>query len=78
MVQVLREPTRKDALLDLLFVSRERFIGKVVITGCLGHSDHVIVELQIISNRGKTVPIGFFLSIPEGKFTVAVYLKDVL
>ena len=53
LVQVLREPTRKGALLDLLFVNREGLMGKVVIGGCLGHSDHEVVEFQIIGDRRK-------------------------
>ena len=44
LMQVLRELTRKGALLDLLFVNREGLMGKVVTGGCLGHSDHKVVE----------------------------------
>ena len=53
-VQVLRELTRKGALLDLLFVNRKGLVGKVVIGGCLGHSDHDVVEFQIVGDRRKT------------------------
>ena len=53
-MQVLREPTRKGALLDLLFVNREGLVGEVVIGGCLGHSNHAVAEFQIIGNRRKT------------------------
>lgn len=45
--QLLNEPTRKDALLDLLFVNREELMGNVMGGGCLGHSDHKMVVLQI-------------------------------
>ena len=54
LVQVLRELTRRGALLDLLFVNREGLAGQVVIGGCLGHSDHKEVEFQIVGNRRKT------------------------
>ena len=55
LAQVLREPTRKGALLDLVFVNREGLMGEVVIGGCLGHSDHEVVEFQIIGDdRRKT------------------------
>lgn len=40
MVQVLREPSRKDALLDLLLVNREGIMNEVVIVDSLGHSEH--------------------------------------
>ncbi|KAJ7411815.1 hypothetical protein BTVI_48486 [Pitangus sulphuratus] len=53
LVQVLRESTRKSALLDLLFVNRESLMDKVVISGCLGHSDQKVVEFQIVGNRTK-------------------------
>ena len=49
MSQVLGEPTRKDALLDLLFVNREGLVGDVVVGGCLGHSDHKMVEFKLVS-----------------------------
>jgi len=45
--QVLCKPTRKGALLALLFVNREGFVGDVVVCGCLGHSDHEMVEFTI-------------------------------
>ncbi|XP_040977464.1 uncharacterized protein LOC121232961 [Aquila chrysaetos chrysaetos] len=51
--QVLREPTRKDALLDLLFVNREGIVGDVLVGGCLGHSDHEMVEFKIFSVMRK-------------------------
>ncbi|KAK4806138.1 hypothetical protein QYF61_001061 [Mycteria americana] len=51
--QVLGEPTRKDALLDLLFVNGEGLVGDVMVGGCLGHSDHEMVELKIFSVMRK-------------------------
>lgn len=42
-MQVLREPTRKSAFLDLLFVKRERLMAHVVFGGWLGLSDHEVV-----------------------------------
>ena len=51
--QVLSEPTRKDALLDLLFVNREGLVGDVMVGGCLGHSDHEMVEFKIFSVMRK-------------------------
>ena len=52
--QVLREPTRKGALLDLLLRNREGLVGNVVIGGRLGHSVHEAVEFKIFGDRRKT------------------------
>jgi len=38
--QVLREPTRQVALLDLLLVDREGLASEMEIGGHFGHSDH--------------------------------------
>ena len=54
LVQVLREPTRKGALLDLLLENREGLVEDVAIGGCLGHSDHGAVEFKIFGDRRKT------------------------
>lgn len=37
LIQLVREPTRENALLDLKFVSREGPVGDVVAGGHLGH-----------------------------------------
>lgn len=50
----LRDPARKVALLDLLLVKGEGFMGEVVICGCLGLTDHKVFEFQIIDSRIKT------------------------
>lgn len=44
LVQVLKELTRKPAILDLLFVNREGLVDDVVIGGHLGYSDHEVVK----------------------------------
>ena len=51
--QVLSEPARKDALLDLLITNREALVGDVMVGGCLGHSDHEMVELKLCSVKRK-------------------------
>ncbi|KAJ7423235.1 adaptin ear-binding coat-associated protein 1 [Pitangus sulphuratus] len=53
MEQVLREPTQKDGLLDLLLVNRLDLVSKVEIGGCLGHSDHEVIEFKISVDRRK-------------------------
>lgn len=46
MVQTLREPTQKGALLGLLLINREDLVTEVEIGGCLGHSDHEAIEFK--------------------------------
>ena len=49
LMQLLREPTRGAALLDLLFTDREGLVGDVEVRGCLGRSDHNMVEFSILA-----------------------------
>lgn len=49
--QGLSEPTRKDALLNLLFVNRG--LGDLMVGGCLGHNDHEITEFKIFRVMGR-------------------------
>ena len=48
LTQLVSEPTREGALLDLLFVNREGLVGDVAVRGRLGHSDHEIIEFSIL------------------------------
>lgn len=52
MVQVLREPTQKDAILDVLLVNREDLVSKVEMSGHPGHSDRGVIALL----SGRKVP----------------------
>lgn len=54
MEQVLREPTLKDYLLDLLFLNRVDFMSKVVVGGHLGYSDCEIIEFKILVDRRRS------------------------
>ena len=51
--QVLSEPTRKDALLNLPLVNREGLVGDVIVGGCPGHRDQEIMEFKIFSVKKK-------------------------
>ncbi|PKU26822.1 adaptin ear-binding coat-associated protein 1 [Limosa lapponica baueri] len=55
LTQLVREPTREGALLDLLFVNREVLVGNVRVGGCLGHSDHEITEVLIVGEARREV-----------------------
>lgn len=51
--QAFKEPTRKDALLDFPFVNRVGLMGDMMVGGCLGYNDHVVVEFKIFRAVGK-------------------------
>jgi len=63
LMQLVREPMRRAALLDLLFTNREGLVGDVEVGGCLGRSDHNMVEFSILGGgrRGnsKTATLDF-------------------
>ena len=56
LMQLVREPMRGAALLDLLFTNRESLVGDVEVRGCLGQSDHDMVEFSILGGvrRGNS------------------------
>ena len=47
LTQLVSEPTRGGASLDLLFTNREGLVGDVVVRGCLGISDHEMREFLV-------------------------------
>ena len=63
LMQMIREPMRGAAPLDLLFTNREGLVGDVEVGGCLGQSDHDMVEFSILGGgtRGnsKTATLDF-------------------
>ena len=73
LMQLVREPMRGAAPLDLLFRSREGLVGDVEVGGCLGQSDHDMVEFSILGGvrRGnsKTATLDFWradFELPRG------------
>ena len=63
LVQLVRKPMRGAALLDPLFTNRDGLVGDVEVGGCLGQSDHDMVEFSILgeARRGnsKTATLDF-------------------
>ncbi|CAM4580634.1 unnamed protein product [Caretta caretta] len=53
LVQVLEEPTRGRALLDLLLTNHEELVGEAKVDGNLGGSDHEMVEFRILTQGRK-------------------------
>ncbi|XP_062466520.1 uncharacterized protein LOC134159318 [Pezoporus occidentalis] len=48
LLQVIEEPTRRGAMLDLVLTNREGLVGKVMLQGSLGCSDHEMVEFEVL------------------------------
>ncbi|GAB0185820.1 hypothetical protein GRJ2_001047300 [Grus japonensis] len=48
LLQVIEEPTRRGAMLDLILTNKEGLVGDVKLKGSLGCSDHEIVEFRIL------------------------------
>ncbi|XP_054053995.1 lymphocyte function-associated antigen 3 isoform X1 [Rissa tridactyla] len=55
LTQMVGEPTRGGALLDLLFTNKEGLVGDVEVGGRLGLSDHEMVKFSIHSEVRKGV-----------------------
>ncbi|GAB0202667.1 mitochondrial enolase superfamily member 1 [Grus japonensis] len=48
LFQVIEEPTRRGAMLDLILTNKEGLVGDVKLKGSLGCSDHEMVEFKIL------------------------------
>ncbi|KAK4830597.1 hypothetical protein QYF61_012023 [Mycteria americana] len=48
LTQLVSEPTREGAPLDLLFTNREGLVSHVMVGGRLGHRDHEMIEFLIL------------------------------
>ncbi|XP_073188209.1 uncharacterized protein [Lepidochelys kempii] len=53
LAQVLEEPTRGGAFLDLLLTNRVELVGEAKVDGNLGGSDHELVEFRILTQGTK-------------------------
>ena len=63
LTQLVSEPTRDVAPLDFFLVNREGLVGDGKAGGCLGHSNHELIEFLILGKvrRGvsRTATLGF-------------------
>ncbi|GAB0203411.1 hypothetical protein GRJ2_002806700 [Grus japonensis] len=48
LLQVIEEPMRRGAMLDLVLTNKEGLVGDVKLRGSLGCSDHEMVEFRIL------------------------------
>ncbi|PKU31929.1 rna-directed dna polymerase from mobile element jockey- hypothetical protein [Limosa lapponica baueri] len=58
LLQVIEEPMRRGAMLDLLLTNEEGLVGNVKLKGSLGCSDHEMVEFKILRavRRARLLP----------------------
>ncbi|GAB0203559.1 hypothetical protein GRJ2_002821500 [Grus japonensis] len=48
LLQVIEDPTRRGAMLDLVLTNKEGLVGDIKLKGSLGCSDHEMVEFRIL------------------------------
>ena len=76
LTQLVREPTREGALLDLLFVNREGLVDDVEVGGRLGHSDHEIVEFSILREARRGLSRTDILDFQRADFDLFEHVLD--
>ncbi|XP_009985073.1 PREDICTED: cadherin-18-like, partial [Tauraco erythrolophus] len=76
LTQLVSEPTREQASLNLLFANREGLVGDVMVASCLGHNDHKIIEFLILgelhSNSDKGDGSVKYILTGEGAGTIFI------
>lgn len=70
LLQLVNEPTRDGALLDLLFTNREGLVGDVVVGGHLGHSDQEIIEFSILRDARRAINKASTLDFRRADFSL--------
>ncbi|KAK4825574.1 LOW QUALITY PROTEIN: hypothetical protein QYF61_000573 [Mycteria americana] len=55
LTQLVSEPTREGAPLDLLFTNREGLVSHVMVGGRLGQSDHKMIEFLICGEAARGI-----------------------
>ncbi|KAK4821440.1 hypothetical protein QYF61_020023 [Mycteria americana] len=55
LTQLVSEPTREGASLDLLFTNREGLVSHVMVGGRLGQSDHEMIDFSILGKVRRGV-----------------------
>ncbi|KAJ7416886.1 dtw domain-containing protein 2 [Pitangus sulphuratus] len=53
LIQVIGEPPRRGAMLDLVFTHREQLLGNVMLQGSLGCSGYETVDFEIVGAVGR-------------------------
>jgi len=71
--QLLTEPTRRSALLDLLFTNREGQVGDLVAGSHLGHWEHKMIEFSILGEARRGSQQGWTFLKKEMAWTCAIW-----
>lgn len=53
LTQVIKEPTKEDALLDFIFINNKGLVGDMKVTGTLGCSDKDMMEFRMPRGKNK-------------------------
>ena len=67
LTQLVSEPTREGAPLDLLFMNREGLVGDVMVGGRLGHSDHEMIRVLDSWRSKEGSQQNCYLGLLEGR-----------
>ena len=67
LTQLVSEPPREGALLDLLLVNREGLMGDVMVGGCLGHNDHEMIRVFDSWRSKEGGQQNCYLELPDGR-----------
>ncbi|KAF4804031.1 hypothetical protein TURU_011235 [Turdus rufiventris] len=54
LLQVIEEPTRSCAMLEIVLTNKEGLVENVKLKGTLGYSDHEMVEFSNLMATGRT------------------------
>ncbi|PKU40554.1 rna-directed dna polymerase from mobile element jockey-like [Limosa lapponica baueri] len=76
LTQLVREPTREGALLDLLFVNREGLVGDVTVGGHLGYRDREMIEFLILREVRRGVSRTAIMDFQRADFGLFKSLLD--
>ena len=68
LTQLVREPTRDGALLDLLFTNKEGLVGDAKVEEHLGQRDHEIIEFSIIGDVRRVTSKTTILNFQKADF----------
>ncbi|PKU38713.1 hypothetical protein llap_10978 [Limosa lapponica baueri] len=75
-MQLVSEPTRESALLDLILVNRDEPVGEVKVGGRLGQSDHEMIEFSILGETRRRVTKTATLDFRRANFNLYRRLPD--
>lgn len=76
LTQLVSEPTRGSALLDLLLMKRAGLVGDVVEGHC-GHCGQGIIKFSVLGEVRKGV-CETCLGVPEGRFWTLVQIQSLI